>query len=76
MTINAEQIKDIIKESGTAADIENMTATDLFADNGIDSLDIMTILLEVQEQTSVKIPDQDIDQLTSIQAIIDYIKSK
>ncbi len=41
----------------------------------IDSLDIANILLAAEEKFGIKIPDEDVDRLTTIDAITDYVQS-
>ncbi len=47
-----------------------------FDEVGIDSLDMMTILLEVHGQMGVDVPDEDIPSLTTFNLLADYIKVK
>ena len=42
-------------------------------DLGVDSLDLSGILLEIEEKFGIKIPDSDIEHLTSINSIVAYI---
>ncbi len=43
---------------------------------GADSLDIMTILLDVQDRTGVEIPDEDVDGLRTAQSIVEYVTQR
>jgi acyl carrier protein len=38
-----------------------------------DSLDIMNILLGVQEKTGVEVPDDEVENLTSANKILEYV---
>lgn len=40
---------------------------------GIDSLDSMSFLLEVQEKFGVEVPDEAVDKLTSLRSIAAYV---
>lgn len=40
---------------------------------GLDSLDTMTLFLEIQEQLGVKIPDEVIDELVSLRSLANYV---
>ena len=44
-----------------------------FKDLGIDSLDLMSLLLDVQEKFKIKIPDEDVNNITNLRAIAKYI---
>jgi acyl carrier protein len=43
---------------------------------GIDSLDMMSILLALEEKYNVSVPDEDMDQLKTINLIVAYAESK
>ncbi len=47
-----------------------------FSENGVDSLDMSNILLMIEEKFKVKIPDDDIPQLTSVNAIAKYLANR
>lgn len=47
-----------------------------FSENGVDSLDMSNILLMIEEKFKVKIPDDDIPQLTSVNAIAEYLANR
>ncbi|CCH06367.1 hypothetical protein NH44784_024021 [Achromobacter xylosoxidans NH44784-1996] len=46
------------------------------ADQGIDSLSLFNILLILEEREGIKIPDEDLDQLISVQSIVQYLNSR
>jgi acyl carrier protein len=46
--------------------VESITAENSFADLGIDSLDGLRIIFELEEEFGVDIPDQDIKQYTTV----------
>ncbi len=66
------QIIKLLEKSGI--DTKNIQVDSVFSDHRIDSLDIFSLLLEVQEISGVSIPDDDIDTLTSVKSIVDYIQ--
>lgn len=43
---------------------------------GIDSLDTMSLLLEVQERFDVEVPDEVVDGLTSLRSIAQFVAGK
>jgi acyl carrier protein len=44
-----------------------------FSEQGIDSLDMMSIFLNIEEKFNLKIPDADIDKLISVEKIVEYV---
>jgi len=54
-----------------------ITPTVLIGDElDIDSISVMTILVNVEEATKTKIPDEDWSGLTTVEKIVDYILNK
>lgn len=45
-------------------------------DLGADSLDGVDMIMEIEEAFDVEIPDEDSKQLTTVQAVLDYLASK
>lgn len=48
----------------------------IIADLGAESLDIVTLLMEFEDAFSMKIPDEDAEELLTVSDIIDYIMVK
>ncbi len=76
MKISFENIKQQIQDGGIDIDVATLDADKTFDDMGIDSLDTFNILLVVEEGFDVKIPEELIDEMNTINKIIDYLKSQ
>lgn len=72
-----DQIYD--KVVRTVADIAGISLTDLRGDTelivdlNLDSLGIFEIVIELEETFDMRITDEDIDRIKSIDQIVDYI---
>lgn len=72
-----DQIYD--KVIRTVADIAGISLTDLHGDTelivdlNLDSLGIFEIVIELEETFDMRITDEDIDRIKSIDQIVDYI---
>ena len=42
-------------------------------DLGADSLDIVELVMEMEEEFDVEIPDEDIEKMSTVQDVFDYI---
>ena len=73
MAVEATDIISIIKSAGVLADVTLEKKEMDFKTLGIDSLDIFNILLQIEEAYKVKIPDSDIEKLSSIEAVAKYL---
>ena len=70
-----EQIIEIISKQ-LKADIDQITPeTNIMEDLGADSLDIVELLMAIEEDFSVTVPDEDVQGLKTVKDIVDYIES-
>lgn len=70
-----EKIKEII---ATQFDIpeENVTMETTVADDlGADSLDIVEVLMSIEDEFDVEIPDEAIEDIKSVGDLVNYIES-
>lgn len=74
MLVTHEDILSAAESAGLSVDLSGVDGDDSLKDAGIDSLDIMTFFLGIEEKFNVKIPDEDIDALDSIDNIIAYLE--
>ena len=44
-------------------------------DLGADSLDVVELIMEMEEEFDTEIPDEDIEGLKTLQDVVDYISS-
>ena len=65
-----------IEKAGIDVDLGKIEFSDnLLKQHKLDSLDMFNLFIEIQEETGVTIPDEDIDGLTSISLIVEYLNS-
>lgn len=71
-----ERVKNIVaKQLGIEANEVNITAS--FTDDlGIDSLEIFEIVMSLEEEFDIEIPNEDIEDIKSVEDISRYIESK
>jgi len=74
MSINEEAIRELMQQSIKGIDISKVRPEDKFSEVGIDSLDLASILMAVDEKYGIKIPDEDVDKCNSIHSIVNYCK--
>ncbi|MCV3388233.1 acyl carrier protein [Campylobacter sp. IFREMER_LSEM_CL2256] len=76
MKIEAKDILEILKEVCVLVDINTLEINKPLKDQGIDSLDMANLFLNLQEKYNIEIPMEDTEKLTSIENIEQYIKLK
>lgn len=70
-----DKIKSILAEQ-LDADIEEMTMdTDIAKDLGADSLDVVELLMSIEDEFSVEIPDEEIENIKTIGELVEYIEA-
>ena len=71
-----EKVKKIIVDV-LRIDAEKVTLNSkIIADLGAESLDIITLLMEFEDEFKSKIPDQDAEKLVTVENIVKYIAEK
>ena len=76
---NADQVsrkvKDIVKEC-LGKDGEVDTAHSFIEDLGADSLDIVEMVMAIEKEFNIEIPDEDAEKIATVQDAIDYILAR
>lgn len=71
-----EKITEILAEQ-LDADRDAMTMDTKIADDlGADSLDLVDLLMSVEDEFGIEIPDEDVENIQTIGDIVEYINSK
>jgi len=76
MTVTAEEIRNIIEEADTMADMDSLVNDVALTEQDVDSLDMANILLLLEEKYEIKIPDEDMSQVQSVDAIVAYLTAR
>jgi acyl carrier protein len=76
MKATIENVKEVIEEAEVLGNVSEMKNDVALAEQGIDSLDVVNVYLLLEEKFDVKIPDEDLSQVTTIDAIVEYINNK
>ena len=63
-----------VKDIKPDIEISNDNASKSFSDLGLDSLDQMSLILTIQETFGCTISDDEISDLQSIKALVDYLE--
>ena len=69
-----EKMKQILAEQ-LDADIDSITMdTDIADDLGADSLDVVEMLMSIEDEFEIEIPDEKIESLKTVGQVVDYIQ--
>jgi len=74
MTANIEQkVKNIIAEQLGVGEEEIKTTSSFIEDLGADSLDIVELVMAMEEEFEVEIPDEEAENIKTVQDAVSYI---
>jgi acyl carrier protein len=68
-----ENVKKIIAEQLGVEESEINLESSLVDDLGADSLDVVELIMALEEEFSLEIPDEDAEKIGTVGQIIDYI---
>ena len=71
-----DKVRDIIVEN-LGVNAEQVTAEASFVEDlGADSLDNVELVMAFEEEFGAEIPDEDAEKLTTVGAVMNYLKEK
>ena len=76
MKATVENVKEVIEQAEVLGDVSELKTDIKLSEQGIDSLDIVNVYLLLEEKFGIKIPDKDLDKVTTINEIVEYVNSK
>ena len=73
---NEDKVKKIIAEQ-LAMDVDEVSAISLIGDDlGADSLDVIELIVQFEEEFYIEIPDEDVEKIKTVKDAIDYINAR
>jgi len=70
-----EKIKSIVIDQ-LSVDADEVTLETSFEDLNADSLDVVELVMALEEEFDIEIPDEDAEKIRSIGAAVEYIQAK
>lgn len=70
------KVKKIISEQLGVPEADVKPAASFVNDLGADSLDTVELVMALEEEFGVEIPDEDAEKIATVQNAVDYIKAK
>ena len=71
-----QKVKEIIAKELKLDEKEVAPEANFIDDLGANSLDVVEIVMAMEEAFDLEIPDEDVENITIVQDVIDYIKQK
>ncbi len=70
------KVKKIISEQLGVPEADVKPEASFVNDLGADSLDTVELVMALEEEFGVEIPDEDAEKIATVQNAIDYVKAK
>jgi acyl carrier protein len=71
-----EKVKEIIVDQLGVDDKQVTTGASFIDDLGADSLDTVELVMALEEEFDIEIPDEEAEKIAKVQDAIDYIKNR
>ncbi len=71
-----KKVKQIIAEQLGISEEEVLPEASFIEELGADSLDIVELVMAMEEEFEIEIPDEDAEKLLTVQNAIDYVKKR
>ena len=72
----AERVKGIIVDQLGVSPDEVVPAASFIEDLGADSLDIVELIMALEEEYDMEIPDEDAEKIQTVDDVVKYIQGK
>ena len=70
-----EKVKAILAEQFDVDEDKITADTDLQEDLGADSLDVVDLLMSIEDEFNVEVPDEEIENIKTVGALVSYIEA-
>lgn len=71
-----EKVKEVISEQLGVEDTDSITTETTFIDDlGADSLDIVELIMALEEEFDMEIPEEEAEKITSVGDVVSYIEN-
>ncbi len=72
-----EKVRDLIAERLDVADKDSITENSSITDDlGADSLDVVDLVMDIEDEFSVSIPEEEVENIKTVGDIVKYIEDK
>ena len=69
-----DKVKDVILDKLGVEETQITMEASFVDDLGADSLDTVELIMELEEEFGIEIPDEDAEKITTVGAAVNYVK--
>jgi acyl carrier protein len=70
-----DKVKELIAEQ-LSVEVSDLREETSFVELNADSLDVVDLIMALEEEFDIEIPDEDAEKIKTVGNIVDYIKEK
>lgn len=70
-----EKVKVILAEQFDIDEADIQPETDLQHDLGADSLDVVDLLMSIEDEFEIEVPDEEIENIRTVSELVSYIEA-
>ena len=70
-----EKVKAILSEQFDVEEDKITAETSIINDLGADSLDVVDLLMSIEDEFEVEVPDEEIENIKTVEDLVKYIES-
>ncbi|MDB9722941.1 MAG: acyl carrier protein [Fidelibacterota bacterium] len=68
-----DKVKEVVIDKLGVEDDKVVSAASFVDDLGADSLDTVELIMQLEEEFGIEIPDEDAETITTVEAAVNYI---
>ena len=68
-----DKVKEVVIDKLVLKMIKSVSAASFVDDLGADSLDTVELIMQLEEEFGIEIPDEDAETITTVEAAVNYI---
>jgi acyl carrier protein len=68
-----DKVKEVVIDKLGVEDDKVISAASFVDDLGADSLDTVELIMQLEEEFGIEIPDEDAETITTVEAAVNYI---
>ena len=71
-----EKVKSILSEQFDVEEDNITMETSIVNDLGADSLDVVDLLMNIDDEFGVEVPDEDVEKVKTVEDLVAYIEAR